>query len=105
MSKIITLTPEQVKEHPFITNKETTTARNFYDFLWELEHVPENAILKCTHVNVAANIQQSWYDYVKDQNLMSPADLSMLLLMNGPKVMDYLKDNTVELQDDWYTME
>lgn len=106
MSKIITLTPEQVKAHPFVTNKDDkNTTINFYNFLWKLERIPDNATIRCTHVNVAPNIQQSWFDYVKEQEMMTPAELSMLLLMHGPKAIDNLADNTVELQDDWYAID
>lgn len=36
---------------------------------------------------------------------MSEFDFTKILLISGPKAVDYLDDNTVELQDDWYTIE
>lgn len=105
MSKIITLTPEQIKEYPFLRKKGNTEIPTlFYDFIAKHEHIPDNATIRCTHVNVAENIQSAWYDYVREQELMSEYDFTMVLLMNGPKAVDYLDDNTVELQDDWYVI-
>lgn len=106
MSKIITLTSEQVKEHPIITKKGNPDSLiHFYDFIAKYEHIPDNAMIRCTHINIAENIQKAWYDYVREHDLMSDSNFTMLLLMNGPKAVNYLKDNTVELQDDWYTVE
>lgn len=54
MSKIITLTPEQVKAHPLIRKKGNKDIPIlFYDFLAEHEHIPDNTMIQCTHVNIA----------------------------------------------------
>ena len=61
-------------------------------------------MIQCTHVNIAKNIQNAWYDYVREQGLMSEYEFTNVLLWKGPKAVDYLDDNTVELKDDWYIM-
>lgn len=35
---------------------------------------------------------------------MSEYEFTNVLLWKGPKAVDYLDDNTVELKDDWYIM-
>lgn len=56
MSKIITLTPEQIKAHPLIRKKGNKDIPIlFYDFLAEHEHIPDNTMILCTHVNIAKN--------------------------------------------------
>lgn len=105
MSKIITLTPEQVKAHPLIRKKGNKDIPIlFYDFLAEHEHIPDNTMIQCTHVNIAKNIQDAWYNYVQEQKLMSEYEFTNVLLWKGPKAVDYLDDNTVKLKDDWYIM-
>lgn len=61
-------------------------------------------MIRCTHVNIAKNIQNAWYNYVREQELMSEYDFTKILLWKGPETVDYLADNTVELKDDWYIM-
>ena len=88
MSKIITLTPEQVKAHPLIRKKGNKDIPIlFYDFLAEHEHIPDNTMIQCTHVNIAKNIQDAWYNYVQEQELMSEYEFTNVLLWKGPKAV------------------
>lgn len=62
----------------------------------------------CTKINVAANIQDGFYDYylalIRENDTYSHenearADITMLLVMSGPKVDANLKANEVEIFD------
>ena len=60
----------------------------------------------CTKINVAENIQDGFYDYylalIRENDIYSHenearADITMLLVMSGPKVDSDLKANEVEI--------
>lgn len=62
----------------------------------------------CTKINVAANIQDGFYEYylalIRENDIYSHenearADITMLLAMSGPKVDQTLKANEVEVFD------
>lgn len=93
---IITLTPDEITEFPFV-NVETACG-DFYHLIGE-KFAPYEKIttIDCTKVNVAKNIQESWYEYAR-KNGIKTSDLTMLLLFSGPKAPETIKGNCVELE-------
>lgn len=87
----------EIEENPFVT---TDGKAAFYKFICKAIGLDYENIksIDCRKVNVAFNIQECWYRYAKENNIPT-TDLSMLLLMSGPKAMENIKDNTVELED------
>lgn len=101
MTKIKTLTTEQINENPFIT---TDGKAAFYNLVRELfkTDTQEVDVIDCTKINVSKNIMDSWYDYAEKYNL-DKTDLTMGICMMGPKAKDDLDDNTIEIQDGCFT--
>ena len=105
---VVELTVPEVTEHPFLTEEGDLA---FYRLLCrqalgqeeteESKGLPEQVkLVDCRKLCVASNIQDGWYDYAKE-NGIDTVELTMLLLMNGPKVNGSLADNCVELQEGW----
>ena len=90
------MTDEEIKAYPFLT---ADGKAGFYRFVGE-RIAPYDSItsIDCTKVNVATNIQEEWFDYAKHHGIAS-ADLSMALLMSGPKALETLQKNYVELEE------
>lgn len=97
MSKKLTLEPEQF---------ETGLGEFYKNVATELGHVEtENTKYDCREINVANNIQDSWFKYYKENYGASKVDVAMLLLMSGAKVDKDLADNEVEVFDGFITEE
>lgn len=94
---MIRMTDEQIKENPFITAEGRTP---FYSFIGEkfAGSYDDVKSIDCRKVNVARNIQNSWFEYAKE-NGITVEDLNMMLLFSGPKALDEIPDNLVELEE------
>lgn len=95
----ITITPQETIDYPFIT-KDGKAA--FYRFITEKAlGIPYDSIksLDCRRINVATNIQESWFEYAKANNIMQE-ELCMILAVNGPKAFEDLPINCVELESE-----
>lgn len=92
----ITMTDEEVKANPFVN---VSSNQDFYHFIAE-KFAPYDEIksIRCTKINVAKNIQEYWFDYGKLHGIAS-WEMVMILAMSGPKALDYLGANVVELED------
>ena len=64
----------------------------------------------CTKINVAENIQDGFYEYylalIRENDIYSHenearADITLVLVTSGPKVDKSLKENEVEIFDDF----
>ena len=95
MSKI-TLTQEQFK----------TDLGSFYrNVATELGYEEtENTKYDCREINVASNIQDSWFDYYKETYNAQNWEIAMLLACSGAKVDNELADNEVEIFDGFITV-
>ena len=69
---------------------------------------PSELHYNCTKINVAENIQNNFYEYylalIRENDIYSHenearADITLLLVMSGPKVDQTLKTNEVEVFD------
>lgn len=75
----------------------------------EMGYTDTNGIkFDCTKINVAENIQDGFYEYylalIKENDIYSHenearADITLLLVMSGPKVDNTLKANEAEIFD------
>lgn len=91
---IYTLTDEEVAEHPFVKDKKA----EFYNFIVrKITGLSYDDIqsMDCRLINVAENIQRSWYEHA-EENGMSRRELTTLLLV-GPKCDKSLADNRIEI--------
>ena len=102
---IITLDENQIQTIPFASADGDAA---FYQFLFtEITGKPwdECNDMDCSRINIAENIQTSWFRQYREisdkSNLDADTALAMFLVMYGPKVDKKLKDNTVELLDGW----
>ncbi len=95
------MTDDEIKTCPFITKEKRA---GFYNFLREKFATPTHVVdtIDCRKLLVSDNIQAAWYDYIRKHNIPE-ADVTMLLLMNGPKTESTLPDNTVEIQEGCFT--
>lgn len=96
---IITMTPEEIKENPFISKDGKLL---FYRFVAkEFCGFDNLKNLNCCKINVAKNIQDAWFDYVKE-NWEDPekasTGLAIELAISGPKALGHIPDNCVELE-------
>ena len=99
-STIYELTPEEIKEHPYVKNRQP----EFYMFLARtIVSESEDWNIDCRKINVAKNIQESWYEDAKAHGI-SECDLTMDLAMRGPKALDTLPDNCVEILENGITI-
>lgn len=92
----IEMTNEEIKANPFF-NVDST--QDFYHFIGE-KFAPYDEIksIDCTKINVAKNIEESWYEYGEEKGIPY-WEVGMLLVMSGPKALDHLMPNIVELED------
>lgn len=92
---IVTMTPEEIKENPFI---DADGSPRFYRFIAEgFGGFDKMRSIDCCKVNVAKNIEGAWFEYAKE-NGIEPYQLSMMLLMSGPKALEEIPENCVELE-------
>lgn len=93
----IIITDDEMKQHPYIDENRKC---NFYRFVAERFGGFDNLkSIDCTKINVAKNIQTSWYEAIRSNPIMNESDLTMHLLLSGPKVNESLPDNTIELEE------
>ena len=80
-----------------------TSIGTLYDVIAVAMNLPVNddARYDCSKVNVAKNIQENVFEYYKDSG-MNEESVCMLWLCYGPKAVDYLADDEVELKEGWY---
>lgn len=98
MAQTITLTNEQIEKNPFVTKDKELA---FYNLIEKLCEKTNHKITRidCTKINVAKNIQDSWYTYAKNNNIDTKA-LTMSLAFAGPKALYRIPENTVEILDE-----
>ena len=86
----------------------------FYETVGNIMKYEGNGTYDCTKINVAENIQDSFFENYKleakkDAPEVSERDLrvnvAMLLAIRGPKVDEELKRNEVEIFDGFFTQE
>lgn len=62
----------------------------------------ENKMVKGRKIRFASNIQEQWYrKFVKEHGEAQRRKINMRLCMSGPCVEKYLRDNEVEVEEDW----
>lgn len=99
-STIYELTPEEIKEHPYVKDRQP----EFYKFIARtIVGESDDWNIDCRKINVAKNIQKSWYDDAKAHGIPE-YDLTMDLAMRGPKALDTLPDNCVEILENGITI-
>ena len=94
---IIALTPEQITQNPFV---DTDGKARFYRMIADIfgyDWNSDNFGMDCRKINVATNIQDSWYKYAEVNGINEEA-LTTCILMSGPKAIDTLGDNIVEIE-------
>lgn len=101
----ILLSDSEIKENPFANIKKEAA---FYHLITdtlikanatlsgESEDTQTKPEINCTHINVAKNIQDSWYDYASKNNI-DAASLTMSLAFAGPKALDEIPNNQVQI--------
>lgn len=106
----ILLTPEEIAENPFASKDGRAmfyhfiekTLKNVNKTVAEDETPIEN--MDCKYINVAKNIQAAWYDYAKEHNIDQTA-LSMQICFCGPKALDEIPDNQIQILENYITYE
>ncbi len=93
---ICELTPDEIVNHPFLTKDGKL---DFYSFIAKhLTGKSDDWKVDCRKINVAKNILNSWYDYVTENGL-SEQYLTTNLAVYGPKALDTVPDNCVEIEE------
>lgn len=98
---MLVLSNEQITSHPFITKDGQAGFYKFIRSLFDTELYEVDEI-DCRHINVAKNIQESWFKY-GEENSIDASALAMQICMCGPKALEELPDNTVEIQENCFT--
>lgn len=93
----IVLSAKQIAENPFITKDGKAGFYNLIRRIFE-SHTHKVDEIDCCHINIAKNIQDSWFAYSKANGVDGTA-LAMQLCICGPKALEELPDNTVETQE------
>lgn len=81
--------------------KEMSLA-TFYENVAEEFGVEMPDMYDCTKINVAVNIYDQWYEQWAKETNIPDCELSMHLLMRGPKVDGKLQDDEVEILPGFY---
>lgn len=56
----------------------------------------------CTKIRIASNIKEQWYEqFIKEYGEAHCWEINMKLCMSGPRVEQYLRDNEVEIEEEW----
>ena len=56
----------------------------------------------CTKIRIAPNIQEQWCgQFEKEDGEARRQEINMRLCMSGPCVEKYLRENEVEVEEDW----
>ena len=64
--------------------------------------VKEGDGFDCRKIRIASNIQKQWCEnFEKEQGKEQRWENNMRLCMSGPCVEKYLRDNEVEVEEDW----
>jgi len=71
----------------------------FYDAVaYKLGYNPEAVCYDCRKLTVSKSVQDVWYHEFQNEG-MNPSQITMLLLMSGPKVDQNLQNYDVEVFD------
>ena len=118
---LYTLTDDEIKDHPFISEKGDAA---FYRFVIDHfcnQNYDEIQSCDCTKIDVAKNIQDYWFkaeeerstnDFINkygrqpDEQTINEnrTQFVMFLAMSGPKAMDDLPNNTIRFSEDFITL-
>ena len=104
MSKILTLTPEQMNENGFFKKDEDNVPFASNKFFKLITHevsgrdFSEVEQIDCTKIKIANDIQESWFQEGKD-NGHEMTNMIGFLLMYGPAVKQELKEHQVEVEN------
>lgn len=64
--------------------------------------VEEGDGFDCTKIRIASNIQEQWCEqFEKEYGEARRREINMRLCMSGPCVEKYLRENEVEVEEDW----
>lgn len=92
---VIRMTTDGIKLNPFITIEGEP---RFYKYIGKMfanwDHIKS---IDCRKVNVAKNIMDAWFKYA-EENSIPEFQLNMQILLNGPKAVEYLADNYIEIE-------
>lgn len=100
----ILLSESEIKNNPYADKEKNAV---FFQYISKLiqtanktlsdteDNTPKPTI-KCTKINVAENIQQSWYNYANDNGIDKNA-LTMSLAFCGPKALSEIPNNQVQI--------
>lgn len=80
-----------------------TTIPNLYDNIAMKLGLPlaDDVRYDCTKICVANNIQEEIFAYYEKMG-KSKQDIAMMWLCYGPKAIDELEDDEVEVEEGWY---
>lgn len=93
---ICELTPDEIANHPFLTIDGNL---DFYSFIAKhLTGKSDDWKVDCRKICVAKNILDSWYDYAT-ANGFGEHYLTTNLAVYGPKALDSVPDNCVEIEE------
>lgn len=94
---IYQLSDEEVRENPFINTKGKAA---FYNFIADILD-KKDCNMDCTKIDVADNISESWFNYVKENGIDEEGYL-MLVLDRGPKTDSKLGHNEICIHDGFF---
>ena len=94
---IVTLTEEQVRENPFLSEDGEGM---FYRLIREMFESGKYEVdtIDCTKMEVAGNLMDSWFAYGKEHGV-DCVELAMSIGSYGPKACSSFPENAVEIQE------
>lgn len=98
---VLQLTNREICDNPIIKVINDEATLGFYPFICSKAGLDSTGkIFDCTKINIAKDIQESWYDYIKSLN-MDLVAFTMFLLDKGPKVDDNLSKGQVFISNEF----
>lgn len=94
---IFKLNHEELKENPFVLNGKAAFYHYLFETLTGKDYDTDCQSMDCRRINIAKNIQDSWYDSATEQGI-DHTSLTMNLALCGPKVNQELLDDEVEIE-------